>query len=148
MPVHKFLEETGERLNVVEETIIQLQKDVDDLKLSDRDHVSSLTDLEKWRLQHEKNFNELKETISKENEQTRQTMLKQTDTLTLQNTELLDLVKTTLGVKSTTDKYAHDLKMLKWDRMTTIILKAGGGVIALLGSGTGIYLVFEHFFGK
>lgn len=148
MPVHKFMEEAGKTLEEHGECIIQLQKDVDELKRSDREQLSSLTDLERWRLQHEKNFNELKETISKENEQTRETMLKQTDTLTKQNTELLDLVKTTLGVKSNTDKYEHDLKMLKWDRVTTIILKAGGGIIALLGSGTGIYLVIEHFFGK
>lgn len=148
MPVHKFIEETGEKLEKHELCITQLQKDVDELKRNDREQLSSLTDLERWRMQHEKNFNELKETISKENEQTRETMLKQTDTLTTQNTELLDLVKTTLGVKSSTDKYAHDLKMLKWDRITTIILKAGGGLIALLGSGTGLYLVIEYFFGK
>lgn len=72
MPVHKFMEETGETLEKHAECIAQLQKDVEDLRKNDGEHYKALHDLGSWRINHEKNFNELKETIVNENKDTRE----------------------------------------------------------------------------
>ena len=87
-------------------------------------------------------------TVMKESQTTRQTVDKLEGTLTAQSENLFDIVKTALGIQSTRTTQVHELKVLKWNHVSNILLKAGGGITLLLGSGTGIFMIVEHFFGK
>ena len=121
MPVHKFMEETGEKLEKHELCIAQLQKDVDELKKSDRDHVSSLTDLEKWRMQHQKNFDELKETIEKENKETRDFMER-----------TMDRVLNYVGAHDTRKRQSAEVRWKVIGGWVTAGLTAGGFLTLIL----------------
>lgn len=87
-------------------------------------------------------------TVMKENQTTRQQVEKLEATLTKQSENLFEIVKTSLGIQSTRNSQVHEFKMAKWNHIATILIKFGGGITLLLGSGTGIVMIIEHYFGK
>ena len=84
-------------------------------------------------------------TFMKESQTNRQQIDKLEGTLTAQSDSLFEIVRTALGMKATTDGQEHELKMAKWNVVSTIFLKVSGGLVAALGSGGLIYLAFQKF---
>lgn len=80
-------------------------------------------------------------TVMKESQTNRQ----QVDKL---ESTLVEIVRTALGIQSTRNTQAHEFKMAKWNHVANILVKFSGVLTLLLGSGTGIYLIIEHYFGK
>lgn len=121
MPVHKFMEETGETLERHEQCIAQLQKDVEDLRKNDNEHIKSLNDLGSWRINHEQNFNDLKKTIEDENKETRE-FLKET----------MDRVLTFVGAHQTGKRQAEEMRWKTIGPWVTAAISAGGFLTLLL----------------
>ena len=87
-------------------------------------------------------------TVMKESQTTRQQVDKMESTLTKQSENLFDIVKASLGIQSTRTTQKHEFKMAKWNHVATILIKFGGGITLLLGSGTALAMIIEHYFGK
>lgn len=87
-------------------------------------------------------------TVFKENQANRQQIDKLEGTLTSQNDNLFEIVKTSLGMQSKKTTQDHEFKMAKWNHVANVLLKIGGGITLLLGSGTGAVMIIEHYFGK
>lgn len=87
-------------------------------------------------------------TVFKENQANRQQIDKLEGTLTSQNENLFDIVKTSLGMQSQRTTQNHEFKMAKWNHIANVLLKIGGAITLLLGSGTGAVMIIEHYFGK
>lgn len=121
MPVHKFMEETGETLEKHESCIAQLQKDVDELKRNDSEHIKALNDLGHWRITHEQNFNELKKTIERENKETRDF--------------LKDTMDKVLGFVGAHEAGKRSVEEIRWKTIgpwVTAAISAGGFLTLLL----------------
>lgn len=116
-----------EALDSHEERIFALEE-------ADRRHEQRLKVLED-------NAIRLENTVMSENRETRTTMKEQTE-------KLFDVVDRAMSFSSTQETQKHELKMKKWNTVSTILLKAGGGLLALLTSGGGLYLLIEHFVSK
>lgn len=121
MPVHKFMEETGETLERHEQCIAQLQKDVDELRKNDSEHIKALNDLGGWRINHEKNFNDLKATIEKENKETR-------DFLKTTMDRVLDFV----GAHESGRRQTEEIRWKTIGPWVTAAISAGGFLTLLL----------------
>jgi hypothetical protein len=89
----------------------------------------------------EDNAIKLENIVMSESRETRMTIVEQ-------NKQLFSLVESTLGIKAKTVTQQHELKVLKWNHISNIMLKFGSGIVLLLGSGTGVFMIIEHFFGK
>lgn len=87
-------------------------------------------------------------TVMKESQTNRQQIDKLEGTLTTQSDNLFEIVKTALGIQSTRTTQVHEFKMAKWNHISNILIKLGGGITLLLGSGTGVFMIIEHFLGK
>lgn len=87
-------------------------------------------------------------TVMKESQTTRQQVDKLEGTLTTQSDNLFDIVKASLGIQSTRTTQVHEFKMAKWNHVANILIKFGGGLTLLLGSGTALAMIIEHYFGK
>lgn len=87
-------------------------------------------------------------TVMKENQTNRQQIDKLEGTLTAQSDNLFEIVKQSLGIQSTRTTQDHEFKMAKWNHVANVLLKFGGGITLLLGSGTGAVMIIEHYFGK
>lgn len=121
MPVHKFMEETGETLKKHESCIAQLQKDVDELRKNDGEHIKALNDLGGWRISHEKSFNDLKATIEKENKETR-------DFLKTTMDRVLDFV----GAHESGRRQTEEVRWKTIGPWVTAAISAGGFLTLLL----------------
>lgn len=87
-------------------------------------------------------------TVFKENQANRQQIDKLEETLTKQNDNLFEIVKTSLGIQSKRTTQEHEFIMAKWNHVANVLLKIGGAITLLLGSGTGAVMIIEHYFGK
>ena len=87
-------------------------------------------------------------TVMKESQTTRPQVDKLEGTLTAQSDNLFEIVKSAMGIQSTRNTQVHEFKMAQWNHVANILIKFGGGVTLLLGSGTGIVMIIEHYFGK
>lgn len=88
----------------------------------------------------EDNAIRLENTVMSEARETRSTMERNTD-------RLYDIVENAMSFSSQQEKNKHELRLTKWDKVSTIILKIGGGLVALASSGGAIYYIFTHFMG-
>jgi hypothetical protein len=115
-------------------TITQHGEEIEQLKKSESLHDERLKRLED-------NHIKLENTVMSESRETRTTIVEQ-------NNKLFSLVENSLGIKAKTVTQQHELKVLKWNHISNIVLKFGSGLVLLLGSGTGLFMIVEHFFGK
>ncbi|KGR89158.1 hypothetical protein [Lysinibacillus odysseyi] len=83
----------------------------------------------------------LENTILKDSRETREVMRSQTD-------KLFELVQSALGFQGSRSSQDHELKMLKWNTLSTVFLKISGGLLALLSSGGAVYYLIQYFFTK
>lgn len=119
---------------LVHETVTKQGERIEKLELSDKDKLDRIKRLED-------NAIRLENTVMAESRETRSTIVEQ-------NSKLFNLVESSLGIKAKTVTQQHELKVLKWNHISNIFLKFGSGLVLLLGSGTGLFMIIEHFFGK
>jgi hypothetical protein len=112
------------------------------------DHSERITNLEEADKKHDERLKlledrsiKLENTVMVENRETRQTIVEQ-------NSKLCTLVESTMGIQTTRTTQSHELRMAKWNHVSTILLKLGGALTGLLASGTGLYMIIEYFFGQ
>lgn len=113
-----------EKINNHEERIIELEK-------IDKKHEERLQKLEEQSLK-------LENTVLSESKETRTVLREQTG-------KLFTLVESAMGFQSAKSAQNHELKMLKWNTLSTVFLKISGGCLALLSSGGALYYVIQHF---
>lgn len=121
----KRLNHHGERLDTDKEDIQQLQ----DYDKSKHERLLIL----------EENYNRLERTVTKENEETRSVMRKQTE-------KLFGIVEQAMGYQESRSVQSHELKMAKLNTWSTVFLKISGGLVGLLSSGGLIYIIIEKLF--
>jgi len=114
-------------------TVQNHEERITSLEEADKKHEERLQELEK-------NSIKLENTIMQENRDTRTTMKEQTE-------KLFQIVESAMGYQTNQSAQEHELKILKWNTISTVFLKASGGLFALLSSGGAIYYVIQHFFG-
>ena len=98
------------------------------------DHEDRLKKLEDQSLK-------LENTILTENRDTRNTMKEQTE-------KLFHIVENAMGYQNSRTTQDHELKMLKLNTWSTVLLKVSGAIGALGSAGGLVYLVVQHFLGK
>jgi len=86
----------------------------------------------------EDNAVRLENTVMSEARETRSTMERNTD-------RLFDIVKNAMSFSATQEEHKHQLRLTKWDKVTTILLKAGAGLVTLASAGGAVYYVIENF---
>ena len=123
------------------DTVKQHGEDIELLKQADIKHDERLKLLEDRSIK-------LENTVMSENRDTRQTFVQYSDKISNQNEDLLEIVKSAMGMKATSDVQQHELRMAKWNTMSTVFLKVSGGLVAALGSGGIIYYVVQNIVGK
>ncbi|MFD1203752.1 hypothetical protein ACFQ38_01715 [Sporosarcina contaminans] len=112
------------------------------------DHTERILNLEEADKRHEArlklledNAIRLENTVMSEARETRSTMERNTD-------RLYDIVENAMTISATQETQRHELKLTKWDKVTTILLKAGGGLVGLASAGGAIYYMIDHFLNK
>ncbi|TQR21783.1 hypothetical protein [Psychrobacillus vulpis] len=112
------------------------------------DHGERITNLEEADKKHDDRLKlledrsiKLENTVMVENRETRQTIVEQ-------NSKLFTLVEGAMTIQTTRNTQTHELRMAKWNHISNILLKLGGGITGLLASGTGVYMLIEHFLKK
>jgi len=125
------LQETFEKVKLHD---VEIEK----LKMNDKEQDSRIKLLEDQSIK-------LENTIMSENRDTRQTFVQYSNKISQQNEDLLDIVRSALGMKATTDSQQHEFRMAKWNTISTIFLKISGGLVAALGSGGIIYFAVQKF---
>lgn len=108
------------------------------------DHSERISNLEESAQRHEArlklledNAIRLENTVMSEARETRSTMERNTD-------RLYDIVENAMTMSASQESQRHELRLTKWDKVTTILLKAGGGLLVLASSGGAIYYVIAH----
>lgn len=129
--VYETVKIHGETIENHEERIIALEK-------VDEKHEERIAKLEEQSMK-------LENTIHTTSTETRTVMREQTEK---QTEKLYDLLKTAMGIQDTRSTENHELKILKWNTLSTVFLKVSGGLFALLSSGGAIYYIIQHFFTK
>ncbi|MGE7545079.1 hypothetical protein [Sporosarcina newyorkensis] len=89
----------------------------------------------------EDNAIRLENTVMSEARETRATMERNTE-------RLYDIVENAMTMSANQETQRHQLKLTKWDKVTTILLKAGGGLVGLASAGGAIYYMIDHFITK
>ena len=89
----------------------------------------------------EDNAIRLENTVMTEARETRATMERNTD-------RLYGIVENAMTMSASQEAQRHQLKLTKWDKVTTILLKAGGGLVGLASAGGAIYYMIDHFLLK
>lgn len=89
----------------------------------------------------EDNAIRLENTVMSEARETRSTMERNTD-------RLYDIVENALSISAKRETQKHELRLTKWDKVTTILLKAGAGLVVLGSAGGGIYYVIVNLIAK
>lgn len=117
-----------------DETIIGHSEEISSLKEAVGRHEARLKLLED-------NAIRLENTVMAEARETRSTMERNTD-------RLYDIVENAMSFSSKQEQNKHELKLTKWDKVSTIILKFGGGLVGLASAGGGIYYIITHFLGR
>ena len=125
----KRIHSHDERLTNHSQKFIIIEQDIEQLKKYDKSQHERLQALEK-------SYDKLSDTVTKENEETRQTMKDQTG-------RLFDLVERSMGYQSTRTTQINELKRARLEAYSNIFLKIMGG---LFGAGGLIYIVTEHLF--
>ena len=111
-----------------------------------KNHEERIQVLEEAEKKHEERLKTLEEqsmklenTIMAENRETRSTMKEQTE-------KLFTIVEHAMGYQSNKTAQDHELKVLKWNTISTILLKLGAGILTLLSSGSLIYYFVTKLF--
>lgn len=89
----------------------------------------------------EDNAIRLENTVMTEGRETRSTMERNTD-------RLYGIVENSMSMVANQETHRHQLRLTKWDKVTTILLKAGGGLVGLASAGGAIYYMIDHFLIK
>lgn len=117
-----------------------------------KEHDERIQSLEESDYRHderlkrlEDNHIKLENTITSENRDTRQTMQRSVEKLGEQNDDLMEIVKSAMGMKTTTDAQKHEFRMARWNTISTISLKLSGALLGALGSGGILYIAFQKF---
>ena len=99
------------------DTVKNHEERISILEEADKKHEERLKKLEEQSLK-------LENTIMAENRETRSTMKEQTE-------KLFKLVENAMGFQTNQSKQNHELKMLKWNTLSTVLLKvsAAGGLL-------------------
>ena len=108
-------------------TIEQNTKDIEAIKLTLKNHSEQMETMKE-------NYTELKTTVSLENKETRTIVTQQVD-------KLYVLVEKAMGFRTESASQEHELKMLRWNTLSNVLLKISGSVVALASSGGVIYYV-------
>lgn len=120
---------TDKRLDLIDERLNSHGQRIQELEKKDEEKHQRLDNIEQ-------SFNRLEGIVTKQNEETRETMTSQTD-------KLFNLVEQSMGQQETRELRQHELKMAKVNTWSTVFLKISGGIVGLLSSGGIIYLVIE-----
>jgi len=103
------------------------QKEIKILNERDKDKHERLLDVEK-------NYEKLENAVTKENKETRATMIEQTG-------KLFEIVEQAMGYQETRTTQSHELRMAKLNTWSTVFLKVSAGLVGLLSSGGAIYYI-------
>lgn len=113
-----------------------------------KDHEERIQLLEDADVKHDERIKNLEDstiklenTIMTENRDTRKTMTQQTE-------KLFEIVESAMGYQTTQVTQTHELKMLKWNTLSTVFLKITGGIFALLSSGGVLYFAIQKILGE
>lgn len=120
------------------EKVLLHDEEIEKLKFNDKQHDDRIKALEDQSIK-------LENTVMSENRDTRQTFVQYSNKISQQNEDLLDIVRSALGMKATTDTQLHEFRMAKWNTVSSIFLKISGALVAALGSGGILYLAFQKF---
>lgn len=109
--------------------------------------------------QHTNDIVEIKETLEYHAEQMKEmksNAIKLETTVTLENREtrtivtqqvekLYGLVEKAMGFKTESASQQHELKMLRWNTLSNVLLKISGSIVALASSGGVIYYMITEW---
>lgn len=108
-------------------------------------HDERISSLEESAQRHEArlklledNAIRLENTVMSEARETRSTMERNTD-------RLYGIVENAMTMSASQEAQRHELRLTKWDKVTTILLKAGAGLVTLASAGGAIYYLIDHF---
>ncbi|AQU79700.1 hypothetical protein [Planococcus faecalis] len=100
-------------------------KDIAVIKQTLEDHAEQMEEMKN-------NAIKLETTVTLENRETRAIVTQQVD-------KLYVLVEKAMGFRTESASQEHELKMLRWNTMSTVFLKIAGSLAALASSGGVIY---------
>ena len=106
-------------------TVEQNKKDIAVIKETLENHAEQMNEMKS-------NAIKLETTVTLENRETRTIVTQQVD-------KLYDLVEKAMGFKTESASQEHELKMLRWNTMSTVFLRFAGSLAALASSGGVIY---------
>lgn len=114
--------------------VLHLDKRIGSLEESDRERFE-IDRLREERIKRlEDNATKLENTVMVESRETRATVVEQ-------NRQLMTVLQSVIGFKSTENTQDHEFRILKWDRMTNLILK-------VVGAGGILYLIVQQIILK
>lgn len=102
-------------------------------------NTNDIAEIKQTLLNHEDQMEKLKDnaikletTVTMENRETRTIVTQQVD-------KLYGLVEKAMGFKTESASQEHELKMLRWNTLSTVFLRITGSLAALASSGGVIY---------
>lgn len=114
----------GEDLSMFR-TVEQNTSDIAEIKETLKNHAEQMKEMKS-------NAIKLETTVTLENRETRTIVTQQVD-------KLYGLVEKAMGFKTESASQEHELKMLRWNTMSTVFLKIAGSLSVLASSGGVIY---------
>lgn len=114
----------GEDLSMFR-TVEQNTSDIAEIKETLKTHAEQMKEMKS-------NAIKLETTVTLENRETRTIVTQQVD-------KLYGLVEKAMGFKTESASQEHELKMLRWNTMSTVFLKIAGSLSVLASSGGVIY---------